>query len=97
MTDKIDATKLHTRLDMETGICTTPCLMIVCQTGDHDAPIRYHGFGGDGTATIYTDRDRAEKVLSTLNPAQRWVIQRVMMVSRVNVVEKNSDGAAEAP
>ena len=50
MTDKIDATKLHTRLDMETGICTTPCLMIVCQTGDPEAPIRYHGFGGDGTS-----------------------------------------------
>lgn len=83
------APKLHTTLDMDTGICTTPCMMILCQTGDPSAPIRYHGFGGDGTATIYTDRARAEQVLSTLNPAQGWVIQRVMMVARVKVAEES--------
>ena len=84
--------KLHARLDPESGICTTPCFMIARPTGDAATPICYHGFAGDGTATIYTDRARAKQVLRTLNPEQGWRIQRVMMISRVAVVETDEDG-----
>lgn len=77
--------KLHARLDPETGVCMTPCLMIVRPTGNAATPLCYHGFAGDGTATIYTDRARADQVLRTLNPAQGWQIQQVMMVSKVTL------------
>lgn len=76
---------LHAKLDPETGVCVTPCLVIVRATGDATTPLCYHGFAGDGTATIYVDHARAEQVLRTLNPAQGWIIQRVMMVSKVAV------------
>jgi hypothetical protein len=91
MNDPINAEKLHARIDLDTGLCTMPCFMIVCPTGNPEAPIRYHGFGGDGTATTYTEHTRAEQVLRTLNPAQGWIIQRVMVVSRVSVIHEAAD------
>ena len=88
--------KLHARLDPESGVCMTPCLMIVRPTGNESAPLCYHGFAGDGTATIYTDRARAEQVLRTLNPEQGWLIQRVMMVSKF-AVEKDATLQEDPP
>lgn len=79
--------RFHISVDPDTGVCTTPCLMIIRLTGKPEAPICYHGFGGDGTATVYTDPERAEQVLRTLNPEQGWIIQRQVLVSRVAVKE----------
>ena len=95
MSDAINAEKLHARIDLDTGLCTMPCFMIVCPTGNPEAPIRYHGFGGDGTATTYTEHVCAEQVLRTLSPAQGWIIQRVMVVSRVSVIHEAADQPAK--
>lgn len=82
--------KLTTTLDVATGLCTTPCLVIVRQTEDPAAPLRYHGFGGEGTATLYAAREDAEQVLGALNPAQGWRIQRVLMVARVAIEQTSA-------
>lgn len=64
----------NARWDPETCILLTPGLVILQQLGN---VIRYHGFAGEETFTLYRDWEAARRVLETLDPAAGWVIQRV--------------------
>ena len=85
--------KLHCTFDEETGLLTAACYIIMQRVFPHteagEATLRFHGFGGEGTVTLYANKERLEEVLSTLNPEQGWMAARAVLATRVKVEAKS--------